>query len=306
MNAEAAPSLASSRVLIPFALVTLIWGSTWIVITGQLGTVDPTWSVAYRFGIAGLAMLGYATATGHSLKLDRDGHIFALLFGIAQFAFNFILVYHAEQYVTSGLVAVVFALLIVPNTLLGRVFLGVPVERRFLAGSAIAILGVALLFVHEVRADPGGASATLTGIGLTFVAVMCASTANIMQGTKRARALPTPSLIGWGMLWGAGADALIALSTAGPPTIEPSFTYLGGLAYLSIMASAVAFSLYFRLVREIGPGKAAYPNVIIPVIAMFFSTLFEGYRWSAMAAAGTLVVLAGMLIALTRKQADSH
>ena len=140
-------SLLQPKVLLPFALVTLIWGSTWIVITDQLGTVPPTWSVAYRFAIAAAAMFVYARWSGASLRIGREGHLLALLFGIPQFCLNYNLVYAAELYVTSGLVAVVFALLIVPNSLLARLFLKQKVTGGFLAGSAVALAGVALLFL---------------------------------------------------------------------------------------------------------------------------------------------------------------
>jgi drug/metabolite transporter (DMT)-like permease len=297
--------MLSPRVLIPFAIVTMIWGSTWLVITGQLGVVDPAWSVAYRFLLAGAVMLAYAVATGHSLALGRAGQVFAAVFGLAQFVFNFNFVYRAEHHVTSGLVAVVFALLIVPNAILGRLFLGSRVGGRFIAGSVVAMTGVALLFVHEARADPGAADATLLGVALTMAGVLCASVANIMQATERARALPMPSLIGWGMVWGGLIDAAFAWASAGPPAIELSLTYIAGLLYLSIAASAVAFSLYFQTIRDIGPARAAYSSVLIPVIAMALSTLFEGYRWSLLAAGGGVLVLIGMGVALSQARPAS-
>ena len=61
----------------------------------------------------------------------------------------------------------------------------------------------------------------------------------------------------------------------------------------------LAFSLYFPVVRKIGPGRAAYSSVLVPIIAMGLSTLFEDYRWSLLAAAGGLLALGGMLVALS-------
>src|SRR3546814_9631341 len=132
---DAQPTLLSPRVLFPFALVTMIWGSTWIVITGQLGVVPPSWSVTYRFTVAAAAMFVFAVLRREKLVPDARALGFAALLGIAQFTFNFNFVYRAEQHITSGLVAVLFALLIVPNTLFVRAFLKTPLERRFLAGA---------------------------------------------------------------------------------------------------------------------------------------------------------------------------
>ena len=80
--------------------------------------------------------------------------------------------------------------------------------------------------------------------------------------------------------------------------IDWSPGYLAGLAYLAVAASAVAFSLYFAMIREVGPGKAAYSGVIVPVVAMALSTVFEGYVWTPMAAAGGALAIAGLVVAL--------
>ena len=125
------------RVFIPFAIITLIWGSTWLVITGQLGVVPPTWSITYRFAIGSAVMFAFTALSGASLRIGRQGHLLALAFGLPQFSLNFNCVYFAEQHVTSGLVAVVFALLLVPNSLFAWLFLGHRISRRFLVGSQL-------------------------------------------------------------------------------------------------------------------------------------------------------------------------
>ncbi len=288
-----------ARVLIPFAIATLIWGSTWIVIRDQLGVVDPAWSVTYRFIVAGAAMFAYAWATGAPLRIGRAGQLFALVFGFAQFVLNFNFVYRAEEHITSGLVAVVFALLVVPNAILGRIFLKQPVSARFLTGSAVALIGVGMLILHEARADAASVSATALGVALTFLGVLSASAANVMQGTRQAKALPMASMLAWGMLWGIIMDAAYALTTAGPPAIDWRWGYFAGVAHLGILASAVAFTAYFGVIREVGPARAAYSSVLVPIIAMVLSTVFEDYRWSLLSAAGGVVALAGLVIALS-------
>lgn len=288
-----------ARVLVPFAIATIIWGSTWIVIRDQLGVVDPSWSVTYRFVVAGAAMFIYALATGATLRIGRAGQLFALAFGFAQFVLNFNFVYRAEAHITSGLVAVVFALLVVPNAILGRIFLKQPVSGRFLAGSLVALVGVAMLILHEARADAASGPATVLGVGLTLLGVLSASAANVMQGTQQAKALPMASMLAWGMLWGAGIDALYALATAGPPTFDTRWGYSAGVLYLGIFASAVAFTAYFGVIRAVGPARAAYSSVLTPIIAMVFSTFLEDYRWSLLAAGGGAVALGGLLIALS-------
>jgi drug/metabolite transporter (DMT)-like permease len=296
-----APSLLSPRILVPFALVTLIWGSTWIVITGQLGVVPPSWSVAYRFFVGAAAMFAYAAWRGERLTLSGRAWGFAALLGLAQFAFNFNFVYRAEQHITSGLVAVLFALLIVPNTLLGRLFLKTRVEGRFLAGAAIAIVGVGMMILHEYRAAAVGAGEVLIGTALTLAGVMSASTANVMQGTAIARAQSMVVMIAWAMLFGALGDASFAWVTTGPPMIEATAAYVAGVLYLGVIASAVTFPLYFNIIRAVGPGQAAWSSVLIPIIAMGFSTVLEGYRWAPLSIAGGAVALIGLVIAVVKR-----
>jgi drug/metabolite transporter (DMT)-like permease len=305
MTHTAEPSILRPAILIPFLIVTLIWGTTWFVIRDQLAVVPPAWSVTYRFLTSGLIMIGVAAFTRQSLRLDARAAVFVALFGVAQFVFNFNFVYQAERHITSGLVATVFALLFVPNAVLAQIFLGQKVTSRFWVGSLVSIAGLALLFINEARGDEGDSSATIAGIALTLCGVLSASAANVMQAGETARRLPMPVMLGWGMLFGAGIDATYAWITSGPPVFEWRLGYIAGIAYLGIFASALAFSLYFKTIRDIGPAKAAYSSVLIPVIAMLISTLFEGYRWTMLAGAGGALAMAGMVIALSARSRSS-
>lgn len=303
---EGAGGFRDPKVLLPFLLITLIWGSTWIVIKDQIGAVPGPWSVTYRFVIASAAMFAVAAATGASLRMGRAGHVMAALFGLPQFAFNFNAVYAAEHYVTSGLVATVFALLMVPNSALAWLFLKQRVTLNFVIGSAIACLGVALLFVQELRASLATPDEVAAGVGLTLVGVLSASVANIMQSHRRLAPWPLPSLLAWGMFYGMIANLLLALATSGPPVVDNRAGYWLGLLYLGLVASALTFPLYFAIMRAVGPGKAAYSSLLIPIIAMGISTVAEGYMWSPLAIAGGLIALAGMAVALrSRRQAPT-
>lgn len=235
-------ALLTPRVLIPFTVATLIWGSTWLVIRDQLGVVAPTWSVAYRFTSGSVAMFAWAAVRREPLMLTRQGQVFALVFGLLQFTLNFNFVYRAEAHITSGLVAVIFALLLVPNAILGRLVLKSSLTPRFIIGSVIALAGVGMLIIQEVRSDPSSATETWLGLGMTLTGVLCASAANIMQGTERGRSLPMSAVLAWGMLWGALMNAAIAWTTVGAPVVEMRPAYILGVLYLGIAASAVAFT----------------------------------------------------------------
>jgi drug/metabolite transporter (DMT)-like permease len=302
MSAEAARPPRQVRNIAAFIVLALIWGSTWLVIKDQISVVPPAWSVTWRFLLAGMVTLGICAVRGDKVLLPAEGLGLAALLGLFQFLLNFQLVYAAELYLTSGLVAVLFALMLVPNALMGRAFLKIPVGGRFLAGSAVALAGVALLLAHEYRSAPAGMN-VIGGIAIAVSAVFCASIGNVLQATGAARRTAVLPLVGWAMLFGAFGDAAYAWIASGPPQFDPRPQYWLGVAYLALAGTVLAFPLYSQLLRDWGPGKAGYNGVAVPVVAMALSTLFEGYRWTGLAVSGALLAMAGLLIALSGRKA---
>lgn len=299
-----AGSSSFRSVTLPFIIFTAIWGSTWIVIRGQLGTVPPQWSVTYRFVIAALAMAAIAASRRESLRLGASGLLAALFLGFTQFCVNFNAVYLAERHITSGVVATVFALLLIPATLMGWAWLGHRPSRRFAWSSLVAVSGIALLFVHELREHPAGTRQVVAGIGITLVGMIGAAVANVAQARPEIRRFPLFALLAWSMGAGALIDAMIAWVMTGPPVFDNRPAYWLGVLYLAFFASVLTFSLYYPVVRRIGPAKASYSSVIVPIIAMSFSTWLEDYRWTFTAGAGALLALGGMGAALARDRSN--
>jgi len=159
-----------------------------------------------------------------------------------------------------------------------------------------------MLFAHELGGNPARERDVLIGIGLTLAGMIGASIANVFQAREEVKRFPLFALLAWAMGMGAAMDGVIALVVTGPPVVELRAGYWLGLAYLGTFASALAFSLYLPVVRKIGPAKAAYSSVIVPVIAMGFSTWLENYRWTGLTIAGALLTLGGMAAALSRSK----
>ena len=219
MSAASPPhALLRPRVALPFLLISLIWGSTWFVIVGQIDGVPPPWSVAWRFVLATAGMFALAMATGNSLAMPSRAHGLALLVGFCQFCGNYNLVYQSELHLTSGIVAVMIGLMIVPNAVLGRLLLDQPITGRFILGSAIAIGGIALLLVNEARETRLGGHVGL-GIWLAAGAMIAASISNVIQAGKTGRTVPLMTLIAWSMLYGTLIDIAFAASVSMPVKI---------------------------------------------------------------------------------------
>ena len=291
---------AFRSVTLPFIVFTAIWGSTWIVIRDQLGTVPPQWSVTYRFIIAALAMAAVARWRGDSLRIGRGGLLAATFLGFTQFCINFNAVYLAERHITSGVVATVFALLLIPASLMGWALLGHRLSKRFVWSSLVAVCGIALLFVHEAREHPADGGQIAAGIGLTLIGMLGAAIANVAQARPEIRRYPLFGLLAWSMAAGALIDGIIAFAMTGAPVFDPRPSYWLGLIYLALFASVLTFSLYYPVVRKIGPAKAAYSSVLVPIIAMGFSTAFEDYRWTGLTLAGAVLALGGMAAAMRK------
>ncbi len=300
--------MLSPRVIVPFVLTGSIWGSTWLVITGQIDGVPAAWSVFYRFALATPALFLVAFLMKRRLKLSAPEHRLAVLVGLFQFSGNFLFVYHAELYVTSGIVAMMFGLLMVPNALLARLVLGERVQRGFVLGSAVAIVGVSFLLWHEWAANPEagvvGGNVAL-GIMLAMLGILAASVANVIQANPTGRAVPMVSLLAWAMLYGTLFDLGFAWVTAGPPPLPSAPEYWGGIVYLALIGSVVTFPLHYNLVREIGAGKTAYNSILTISVAMLLSTLFEDYRWTALTITGMGLAVLGMVLALRARRQKS-
>jgi drug/metabolite transporter (DMT)-like permease len=239
---------------------------------------------------------------GEGLRLGRGAILPILCLGFAQFCINFNAVYLAERHITSGVVATIFALLLIPSTLMAWAFLGHRPSGRFIWSSLVAIVGIGLLFVHEFQQHSARAAEIGAGIALTLAGMVGASAANVFQARDEVRRFPLFSMIAWSMAAGAVMDVAIAFAMTGPPVFDSRPGYWFGVFYLALPASVLTFSLYYPVVRKIGPAKAAYSSVLVPIIAMGFSTVLEGYRWTPLAVAGAVLALGGMLGALTRSR----
>ena len=285
---------------IVYALVVLIWGTTWYTIKFQLGVVAPEISLVYRFGLAAICVFIYARATGSPMRLSWRDHRFVAIQGATLFCLNYWMTYLSTQYLTSGLVAVLFTSIIFFNLVNSRLVFGTPVERRVLIAAGVGVLGVALLFLPELQTalhDARIAHGALLALGATYVA----SLGNMAAMRNTNGGLPVVTVNAYGMAYGAIGLALIAAIRGTPVAFDPRWPYVLSLLYLSLAGTSLAFGLYLALLKRIGAARAAYTSVLFPVVALTVSTLFEDYQWSLPAILGLAVLIAGNALALGRR-----
>lgn len=282
-----------------YAVISLVWGSSWIAIKYQLGVVPPVVSVAYRFLLAALVMFAWAALTRRRLAFPVADHAVFALTGALLFSTNFALFYYGGLYLVSGLLAVVFSTATVMNLINAALFLGEPVRLRGLLAAALGIGGLLALFWAEIAAH-GFDQGTLLGLVLCLGGTLSFSLGNMVSARIQARNLPLVSTTAWGMAYGALWLVLFSLVTGQPFRFDVALPYIVSLGYLSLVASVVAFATYLTLLRRIGPARAAYTTVIFPLIALLISTVVEDYQWTAPAIVGLAMVLAGNALIIRR------
>ncbi|WP_317929652.1 DMT family transporter [Halioxenophilus sp. WMMB6] len=275
-----------------YLLVALIWGSTWIVITLQLGTVDPLASVIYRFALASSLLFAWCFIRGQPLKLSLKQHGLMIVQGSFLFGLNYWILYLATQHLTSGLIAATFSTIVFFNALNGRIFLKMAIRSQVIVGGCLGLVGVLLLFAKELQ-NFTFADTTTTGLALALFATLLASLGNITAAHNTNTGLSVLAINAWAMCYGTVTMAVIALLLGTQLQFDTSITYLGALAYLVLFGSIITFAGYLRLIKTLGPDKAAYMSMLIPFIALQLSALFEEYQWTLAGSFGLLLILAG-------------
>ncbi|MEY3007868.1 MAG: hypothetical protein RI942_2210 [Pseudomonadota bacterium] len=282
-----------------FIITTLIWGSTWYAIELQLGVVHPIVSIAHRFALAGLAVLFGMGLAGRLKPIAWRHQGFLLLQGLLLFSGNYVFIYTGTQTLPSGLVSVVFSMMVITNMFAGRVFLNLPLSWHIGLSGLGGVIGIAVIFAPEIeRVSLGDES--LQAVILCFIGTCLASLGNIVAARNMRERLPALQCNMMSMLYGTVVLYVASLILGFPIEIEWNLRYLGSLAYLSFVGSVIAFWLYVTLIGEVGPSKAGYIALLTPIVALFISAVFEGYQWTWYATVGVMLVLGSNFVATRR------
>jgi len=290
----------SANILFLYGSTVIIWGTTWLAIKFQLGSVDPMVSVLYRFIAAALILLIYCKLRGLNMRFRLKDHIFMAMQGLVLFSVNYWLIYLAEVHVTSGLVAVIFSSIVFMNMFNGAVLLGSPIRSSVVLGGGIGVVGIVLVFWPQL-ATFSLSDKTALGLVLSVVSTFMASLGNIISARHQKYYLPVIQTNAYGMAYGAGIMGIITIASGKPFSFEMSFLYISSLFYLSFFGTVIAFGCYLKLIGKIGADRAAYATMLFPIVALGISTVYEGYQWAAHNVIGMAVVLIGNWLVLNKK-----
>jgi len=283
--------------LLLYALVVLIWGSTWIAITLQTGEVPVAVSVFYRFALATGLMGSALWLAGRLSPLSRRQHLVCMQLGALLFCCNFLCFYSASMQISSGMLSLVFSMASLFNVLLLWLGCGQRPEPRAVHGALLGLLGLGAIFLPDLARD----SATVAGLLLALCGTLLFSLGNIVS--SRQPTVDLPSSTAWAMGYGTLFLGGYILFSGTPLSIDTRPSYLAALLYLAVAGSVIGFTAYLLLVRRIGPAQAAYATALFPVIALGLSTWLEGYQWHWQAMVGVVLIVAGNLMVFGHRNA---
>ena len=282
-----------------FIATLLCWGPTWYIIKFQLGIVDPMVSVFYRFFLASIIILLFCIYKKINLRFSIKEHIFIAALGIFLFNINYVIFYLSTQYLISGFVALCFSSILFMNVINNIIFHRNLPNIMTILGGAIGTSGLFFIFYDEIS-NFTLSSTTSFGIFLGIIATYFASLGNLISAHTSKIKLPVVPVTGYGMLYGS-LSLLIYLYIIGVPfEFDLSLSYNLSLIYLSIFGSVFGFSLYLTLIKKIGSNDAAYVAIIMPLIALLVSTIFENLIWNLNLVIGAIMIILGNILILRK------
>lgn len=283
-----------------YATTIIVWGTTFLAIKYQLGVTDPSVSVAFRFGLASLVLFALCKLRGAKLGYDLRTHFSFALLGFLTFSLAYVLIYLAERHLPSGMVAVMYALMVFWNAFAARLIFGTPLTRKMMLAAAMGVGGVVCLFWPDLMAAGGMASSfdTKASIAMVLVATLSSCVGNMVTTANARKEIAVLPSSAWSMAWGALFVAAYAWATGVPWTFDTRPGYTLSLLYLALFGSVAAFTAYFTLMGRVGPAKSAYVGAMNPILSVALSVVVEGYHVGPLQFFGMLLSFAGLMLSV--------
>lgn len=275
-----------------YALLVAIWSSTWVAIKIGLEDTPPLLGAGVRFALAGVGLLVLARVRGRSLSTDR---VLASVLAVLPFAATYGLIYWGEQYVPSGLAAVLFGVLPIYVALIASVALrDEPLRARLLFGVALALCGLVLAFSESVAL--GDSRFAVVAALACVVAPLGGAIGNVTT-KRRGAGVDALVLNGWA---GVGGGVLLLVASAFSENWSgASWTVgaVGAIAYLAVFGTALAFVTLTRLLAELPAVTMSFIALLLPFGALAFGALVYGEPLTVAELGGAALVAAGIAVA---------
>jgi drug/metabolite transporter (DMT)-like permease len=283
-----------------FGITLFCWSPTWYVIKFQLGYVDPLVSVFYRFLAASIMIFIYLIIKNKKLRFSLNHHIWFLFFGICLYSLNYVFFYLSNTYLISAFPAVVFSTVVIMNILGEAFYFKKKPSLKTLIGATIGMIGIIIIFNDEIF-NFSLSNGVHVGLSLALLGTFSASTGNMIYQRNLNNNFPLIQTLAYAMLYGSLVTLLITQLKGTKLLFEYSFSYIASLTYLSIVGSICAFIFYLKLLEKVGAGRAGYVGVVMPVLALLISTIFEGLMWQIDLIIGLPILMIGAVLVINQK-----
>jgi drug/metabolite transporter (DMT)-like permease len=279
-----------------YVLLCVIWGSTWLVIKVGYGGLGPFTVASLRFLLAGILLAPIIPALNARWPRGRTEWSVVACVGIVLFGADYGLIYWGEQFIDSGLTAILFATLPLFTVAFAHVYIpGDRITVRKLAGTLLAFLGVVALFGESLRVDAG----TLAPMAAIIVATVCAAAAGVVA-KRHGAALHAAALNAPAMLIGGIVLVAAAFATGERVHLPSDVRTWAAIGYLAIVGSVVSFLVYFSLLKTWSVTSLSFISVFTPAIALALGFVFLDERPTLWTGVGAMLILAGVALALTQ------
>lgn len=292
--------------LILFLGALFFWSGTWSIIglTQVNIDLDPTISVFIRFILSGMIILIYVALTKRKLSFSIKDHLYFFVLGVFLYSGNYIFFYHSNVYLPSNIPATVFCLLTIFNILGEKIMFKKPITTFTLLGALLGISGIAIIFYKDFMNFNLNSGTTL-GLAFALLATLSASLGNMIAiYNKRNFSIPLLQNVAFAMIYGALIALFIALFKDEKFYIPISnLSYMLGLGYLIFFGSIVAFLCYIKFIENTSASTGGYIGVIMPILALIISMIFEDVKPDIYFLSGLVVVIIGLLLILRQESA---
>jgi drug/metabolite transporter (DMT)-like permease len=282
-----------------FIATLFCWGPTWYVIKFQLGIVDPMLSVFYRFLLASIVILVFCFLKKLPLKFTLKEHFIIFILGVLLFNINYVIFYFSNEYLISGFVALCFSSILFMNILNNFIFHRIRPKLITIFGGILGSIGLIAIF-YDIIINFELSKNTGYGIFLGIIATYFASLGNLVSAYTSKLNLNVISVTGYGMMYGTLSLLAYLVFMQVDFNFEFSLSYISSLIYLAFFGSVLGFTLYLTLIKKIGVSDAAYIGVIMPLIALFISSIFEGLLWDLNLLIGAILIITGNILILKK------
>lgn len=292
----------NKKAIIAFIGICFAWSFSWYAIKYQSQSeVSVYLSISYRFFTAFILCWLYLKIFKYEVKIPRKAVKYTLISGFANASLNFIIIYYAVRYITSGIVTAIFSLSIIFSEIVNSIFYKTQLNKKTIISGLIGTIGLTLFLLPTMNIVENK-NDFIYGVMLSFIPPIIVPIGIVaMQASTKKYSIPTMTYMLYTFLFGAVISFTIAMISGDRIIFDTSLPYIISFVYSVLIASLIAYSSLFYLAQTIGAARASFTSLVYTIGAMLVSTYFEDYNWGFVNLIGFMLVILSIFTEFKRK-----